>query len=423
MYGAAQDKHTFNGVMHASQLFAFAPNPLKMERVSKGKADEPDIKDVSMARIDVQRMFDGAKKRNVPIYADYIRKTVRGQIDGVTPVIELWTQSLLPDGNSPFEKIIPWGTQFISIDGESQLAARYLASADEPLLRNVMVSVRVHHGRTVEWAQQAFHDFNALAVKPNTAVAITMDQRNPLTLLARTIEDRVPQLHGHVHHTARQLGTNDPQLVTIATLRTAVVTFVAGAAGIQTSFRLSDDDRTIPPLSTQRAVDWFRAVFDRLGAHFKSDQRKLYVTPGPAAMAAIGVYGHRLLETPSLEMTDEQIAAQINGMVNELAAVDWSRGPHWVGIAGSITPKGAFSTAGGVKEHTYGIVKALTDQNSAEYYLVRKQAVPAHIQAEVDRQSAEREAARTAQLPVDQVEEGDEDIGAPYDIEEDDDAA
>jgi hypothetical protein len=103
----------------------------------------------------------------------------------------------------------------------------------------VNVSVRLHHGRSVEWARQAFHDFNALAVKPNTALAISMDQRNPLTMLALKIEAEVPQLKGRVHHSARQLGASDKQIVTISTLRTAAVTFIAGNPGIQSSFRLS----------------------------------------------------------------------------------------------------------------------------------------------------------------------------------------
>jgi hypothetical protein len=174
--GAPQDEHTFVGVMHASQLFAFAPDPIKLESVAKGAAREPDIEALSPVRVDVQRMFEGAKRRNVPSYADYIKRLHRGQIEGATPIIELWCEAVLPDGSGPYEKILPWGTQFIAIDGETQLAARYLASAEEPLLKKVNVPVRIHHGRSVDWARQSFHDFNTLAVKPN---ADGFDQHGP----------------------------------------------------------------------------------------------------------------------------------------------------------------------------------------------------------------------------------------------------
>jgi hypothetical protein len=383
MRGAPQDDHTFNGVMHASQLFAFAPDPMKMESVSKGKAKEPQLEEISLARIDVQRMFEGAKKRNVPNYAEYIKRLYRGQLEGATPVIELWCQEPLPDGSDRYEKIIPWGTQFIAIDGESQLAARYLASAEEPLLKKINVSVRVHHGRSVEWARQSFHDFNALAVKPNTAVAISMDQRNPLTMLALKVEAEVPQLKGRVHHSARQLGANDKQVITISTLRTAVVTFIAGSPGIQSSFRLGGWDE-LPAKAPERAVQWFRAVFEAFGDHFEPVNRKSHILPGPAAMAAVGVVGHKLLTPPYDSMDEDAIEEAIGRSIDALARIDWTRGKHWVGIAGTVTPTGNFSTAGGVKEHTYGILKALGNKRTREYYQLRKMAVPPEIEAAIE---------------------------------------
>ena len=45
----------------------------------------------------------------------------------------------------------------------------------------------------------------------------------------------------------------------------------------------------------------------------------------------------------------------VTRLVDGLAQIDWTRGKHWVGIASTVTPTGNFSTAGGVKEQTYGI--------------------------------------------------------------------
>jgi hypothetical protein len=84
-------------------------------------------------------------------------------------------------------------------------------------------------------------------------------------------------------------------------------------------------------------------------------------------MAALGIVGHMLLMPPLDMMDDERVGEWIGRAIDALASIDWSRGSHWDGIAGTLTPPGAFSTAGGVKEHTYAILKALDDKESPEY--------------------------------------------------------
>jgi hypothetical protein len=50
--------------------------------------------------------------------------------------------------------------------------------------------------------------------------------------------------------------------------------------------------------------------------------------------------------------------------------VDWTKDSRWVGIAGKLTNKGAFSV-GGAKEYGHLIHKALTDPSTEGYSKIR----------------------------------------------------
>jgi hypothetical protein len=131
-------------------------------------------------------------------------------------------------------------------------------------------------------------------------------------------------------------------------------------------------------------LPWYKAVFARFGDYFEPVDRKNYIMPGPAAMAALGAIGHKLLTPPLDTKPEEAVDKAIEQFIEALARIDWTRGTHWAGIAGTITPTGNFSTAGGVKEHTYGILKALSNKGSREYYQLRKQPVPAEVEAALE---------------------------------------
>jgi hypothetical protein len=50
--------------------------------------------------------------------------------------------------------------------------------------------------------------------------------------------------------------------------------------------------------------------------------------------------------------------------------VDWSKGDHWLGIAGNYTPSGVFSVKG-TKEVAYAVFNALTDPANGGYDRIR----------------------------------------------------
>jgi hypothetical protein len=57
-------------------------------------------------------------------------------------------------------------------------------------------------------------------------------------------------------------------------------------------------------------------------------------------------------------------------LLDSLREVDWSKGDHWVGIAGNFTPGGVFSVKG-TKEVAYAVFNALTDPANGGYGRIR----------------------------------------------------
>ncbi len=369
--GTKIDDHRFLGRVRASQLFQIAPDPRDTENKKKHDASK-ELQELLNVREEVQRLFEGAKKRNVDPYSEYIVALHSGE-DGITPVITLYSEGRLevderPDGTGFIQ--IPWDQRLIAIDGETQLAARHEAANREPATKQQFVAVYICHGKDQLWARQSFHDLNALGVRPNAALSIGMDARDPITQVSRDVERDVPFFRNRVNKARRQLRTNDPEVTTIAALRGACVTLAKGIVGVQYGARpvpIGEDDL---PAVRAAAVDWFSALSEALG-QFMLD-RENNVTSSPAVLAALGAVGNQALYIgdPDARRTKcRQLAV-------ELKTVNWMRGKAWEGIAGKFTPKGAFSL-GGPKETAHAIFAALTNPSSEGYARVRGLPSPA----------------------------------------------
>lgn len=365
--GTKIDEHRFVGRVKAAQLFQLAPDPRDSE--SKQKVDaSKHLQDMLDVREEVQRLFEGQKKKNVIGYARYIVDLHNGG-DGITPPITLYTDKTLEitEDEAGFCQIqIPWGEQLVAIDGETQLAARHEAANMQPETKNEFVAVYICSGRDRLWARQAFHDLNALGVKPNSALSIGMDARDPVTGITREIERRLPFFKGRVNKVRRQLRSVDPDVMTITSLRGACVTLAKGINGVQFGARPVPIDAAVLPLLTEAAITWFEAVTETIGAAIQDRENKL--ASAPSVIAAIGALGHPLVsiaDPAERKSRALQIAAT-------LANVNWERSKRWEGIAGKVTPKGAFSV-GGAKETAYAVFSALSDPSDKGYSLVRVQ--------------------------------------------------
>jgi DNA sulfur modification protein DndB len=368
--GTVVNPHEFEGRVMAAQLFQFAEDPrlTENERDYRGNAG---LEEYRRLRMEVQRQFTGAKAKNVEPYSDYIIAVHEGA-DGITPTIVLWTEETLPVDEGPdgaARMMIPFVARLVAIDGETQLAGRYIARDKNKETAKEWVAGKICHGRSIPWARQAFHDLNNLAVPSNKALAIAMDSRDPLTTVARRVEESVPFFRNRINKVSRQLKKRDKaNVMTITSLRGACVTLAKGINGVQYGAgAVSDVPPAQVPVIEEVAIAWFRAVTDKIGSAIEDRERT--VASSPAVMAALGAMGHVLVETDDPQERKQKMTE----LLVQLSNVSWERSQNWEGIAGKFTPKGQFSL-GGAKENGYAVYAALTDSGTQGYHRIRAAA-------------------------------------------------
>jgi DGQHR domain-containing protein len=363
--GTVLDEHRFIGRVRAAQLFQIAPDPRDTENKKKLDASH-ELQELRSIRDEVQRLFDGAKKKNVESYAEYIVDVHNG-CDGITPPITLFSETKLEvqesENGTAFIQV-PWDTRLVAIDGETQLAARHEAANLDPETKKEFVAVYINHGRDQSWARQAFHDLNTLAVRPNAALSMGMDARNPITKITRDVERAVPFFTGRVNKARRQLRAGDIEVVTLPTLRGACVTLAKGINGVQYGTRPVPIEEGKLAAIEGAAIDWFAALSAEFGHILENRQQ--YLMSSPSVMAALGAIGHSLVEVED----PQERKLRARELLKPLKKVNWSRDKTWENIAGKFTPKGTFSI-GGAKETAYAVFAALTDENAKSYAQVR----------------------------------------------------
>jgi DNA sulfur modification protein DndB len=244
------------------------------------------------------------------------------------------------------------------------LAARHEAANLEPDTKQDFVAVYICHGKDGHWARQAFHDLNTLGVKPNSALSLGMDARDPITHVSREVERKVAFFSDRVNKVRRQLRGSDPEIVTITALRGACVTLAKGINGVQFGARPVPIDNTDLPAIEAAAIDWFRALSEAIGPVFEDRINKL--ASSSSVLAALGAIGQQVvaLSDPAVRRD------KCRELADALKSVNWEKGKAWEGIAGKFTPKGSFAV-GGAKETAYAVYSALSDPSSSGYSRVR----------------------------------------------------
>lgn len=364
--GVVIDSHSFFGRVRGDQLLQMTVDPRRTEskRRAKGQEDDPQVADLRELRKAVQRMFEGAKARNVAPYARYICEVHNGRA-GMTPPIILFTSERLPvaETEEKAQLLVPWGTLLVAIDGETQLAARFEAARLDPKTRSERIPVLIVHSQPLEWARQVFHDLNLLGVRPNPAVGLSMDSHDSLTSIARLVEREVPLFRGAVSGGRRQLRPSDPELMTLPTLRTAVACFVLGIRGVGLGTKPHVMDPEVQDAEAERAVEWFTALSESFRSEFTDRSRFILTTP--PVLAALGAVGHEIPDTE-----DDQGERRRNALLALLHEIDWSRADHWEGVAGKKTASGRI-VIGGSKEVAHAVFAAMLDKESPGYAKVR----------------------------------------------------
>jgi len=368
------DDHKLVGAMPGGLLDQVTYDPRSIEDKRAPDFDHR-LREIAEIRREVQRLFEGVKKANVESYADYVEHLAKDEEYGITPAIILWSPEplqVINVGQGLHLAVFPFGKLFVPIDGETQLAARYEAWDRNPDVKEETVAVMIAHGLDSRWARQAFHDINVLGRRPNAAIAISMDNRDPATQIARELESTVGYLQGRINTVRRQLRKSDRnagQVMTVTALRSSVVTLAEGIGGVAHGTKPVEIGslREVSRVATA----WWDALGEHLGEEIASNDS---VASSPAAIAALGAVGHLLFDPRREDNGDlEDDADELARSLSE--EIDWAKGSRWAGIAGKFTPKGSFSV-GGAKETSYRIYEALVDKSSAGFAQVRPALLP-----------------------------------------------
>src|SRR5262249_29993277 len=153
--------------------------------------------------------------------------------------------------------------------------------------------IYINHGRDEGWARQAFHDLNTLGVRPNAALSLGMDARDPITRICREVERHVNFFKGRVNKVRRQLRSTDTEVVTITTLRGACVALAKGINGFQFGARSGPVPSEMVNAIERAAIDWFTALTEAYGPALENREHSL--ASSPTAMSALGAVGHPLV--------------------------------------------------------------------------------------------------------------------------------
>jgi DNA-sulfur modification-associated len=400
------DDHEVLATLSLGHLIQIVPNPIMFEdkRMQPSLFANPALADLADKRETIQRYFTGAKKTNLPKYADFIFDRVKRQAHRGTPPICLGITAPLQvvlgqDGTARVG--IPYGRLFLAVDGETQRASweavnnRVLeliqaGMAHEDILDNVRVPVEIHHGLTVEALQALFYERNVLGAKVNANEAIAKDQRDPATQIARAVMAMpIQQPNGQlvpttsiVQQQSRQVGKNAPHWITLSALRTLVVTTLLGRSGLQYGAR---------PVPTPENVDFelvksevasvVHAILQQYADKFAVKDK--YLIGSPAIMAGIGVTAHRTITALRAEQALDRVGLSeqpltVDGLMALLGDIRWEKeGGFWDGVATRQTPKGV-TTVAGPKEVGYAVAQAIEDSASAAGARIRGKTLPVY---------------------------------------------
>ncbi len=364
------DAHTLLASPKMRQLQQFLPDPRDSEKRSIIASDRQQQR-IAELRGSVQRAFTGAKRANVPNYAAYIAGVTHGE-DGDLPPIHVFIESpltfqpVLP-GQALGFVVIRYGELVCAVDGESQLAARFDAAAQDPALLDLPVPIKITHGKPVAWARQAFCDLNQHGVKALSSATQARDSRDVLVPIARHLAENIPLLRGRVEEAKRNLSRTDPAIMTFSTLRAFVgaVAFDIRFAHFKRDRKITLDDAAKEAV-TRVALAWFSALVDAFAQPMQN--RESCIVSSPSVMVALGALAH-----PWLALDDETRLDKQRARVRLLREINWFRGEHWIGVAGHVGTNGRLTVAS-IRETAARIHAAITSPTDPNFRRIR----PAH---------------------------------------------
>src|SRR5262249_35155859 len=125
----------------------------------------------------------------------------------------------------------------------------------------------------IAWGRQAFYDRNVMGVRPNTSLAIGMDNRDAYTNTMNELVRAVPDIK--VDYRRRQLTERARATVTASVLRQFIGCFAEGSAGLQKKTVLEVESGMVDEL-----IAWTRTLIHTRGLN-RLENRRNYVCASP----------------------------------------------------------------------------------------------------------------------------------------------
>lgn len=364
---------SFLAVTKFRQLKSIMRNPRDLQPNAKRVGFEAEQLDEEASIHElIQRALTGAKKTNVPKYAQYIYEVVIGQTSGVLPPLHTWSPEHLEVVSHGVDTylLLPQSEYLLAIDGETQLTGHFevsglaLSAEEKQAHLDFPLAMVVHHGVPTETARQYFHDLNVLAVRPNTSLGLAMDTKDPIMRVVSNLEVRIPMLTGKVDKQARQLSKGSQKIMTVQSLRQFTINTMLGMSGIQYGAKPAPipSDVNLDELEeTSRA--WLEKYLSQFAPQV-IDRANTLAGAAPV-LASVGAMGHMILKAEPYDR--ERVMRELLASLDD---VNWRKGDHWSGIAGKYTARGTFSV-GGTKEVSYAVFNVLTDKQNPGFQRVR----------------------------------------------------
>lgn len=321
------------------RLIGYDPRVLVM-KPKRGKGTARGTQDivphnVSPAIIDlqnqVQRSIDGAR---VAQMVDYLRAAQEDDQFADWGAIELVTSNG-PDisrMDRDHTATLDSDADYFIADGQHRYCAlldfiqEYPQYADR-FTQSVMISV-LPEDKLVQWAGQEFHDRNYFSVPVRAGKALSVDTRDPVNALAKSLaEHPIIQMAGGVAYERDALLKDDSRFVTHSVLHRFVRGFLFGRPGLDKGV---DTRAEISSNAKEELWEYLTA----LGAvlPWKADpMRDQYLTRTSAVLSSLAVIGNDLYAADPALSNEEKATKLV-----ELQRIDWKRtNLKLVGVVGS----------------------------------------------------------------------------------------
>ena len=186
-------------------------------------------------------------------------------------------------------------------------------------LFQLQLGVLIYSALPLDLERQAFRDQNLLVHRPSVSLAHYFDRRSPHVQIAKHLLETVPQFQNNVETVENGLGTQNPKLLTLSTLVTAV----------QFSFPTLKSDEDLTAKTAWLTQFWQTAAntlpqnpWRLVSSTERQNQRQQDITVSAVLFQALGMIANDLYqETIQPE--------QFHHYLNPLTHLDWQKDNHF----------------------------------------------------------------------------------------------